>query len=707
MVGRTISHYRIGSQLGVGGMGVVYKAEDVRLGREVAVKFVSEDYAHDEQALQRLRSEARAASALNHPNICTIFDVGDDEGRPFIVMELMKGQTLRHRLVNGPLRVHQLVDMGIGIADALHATHADGIIHRDIKPGNIFLTDRGHVKVLDFGLAKIARRSTGSNTTGDAPDRTAAGVTLGTISYMSPEQATGEELDERTDLFSLGVVLYECATGRHPFPGKTSAVVLSAILNRAPVAPVMINPDLPIRLQEIINNCLEKDRELRYQSAADLRADLKRLRRDIESGHSRTMEVAALTKGSQHRSVAASTDGAATGESATHAKHSPWWLSAATVLVVAAVVLGGGYALWRQQSSSRVADPVSAPAAPAAAASSADDIEGRLRQARTSLVARNFRGARTAAEEVLAVDATHAEAVRIRDQAQEMLSRFDAAIGEARNRLAAGDVQGTSRAIERARELDASAPELSEISSQLSDLVRARDLSARESADRRPPRPAPQTAEAKNERTPPSSSSAQAAPPPPLQPPPGTRSVVETPPAPPASTDPPASNPGPAKPDPTAAKPEPPATKPEPAAPPPSAVEATAPKPALPAAAPPPTVTAPKPPAETAAADEAAIRRVIDTYGRAIESKDLALFRSVKPNLSPAEERRLQEGFRAVSSQRVTLTVTAIDRQGPVASVTVRRRDIIDAGGRRQTVESQQRLSLERSGSGWVITDIR
>src|SRR5262245_29075703 len=271
MVGRTISHYRIVSQLGSGGMGVVYQAEDVRLGRAVAVKFVSEDLVTDELAVQRLRSEARAASALNHGNICTIHDVGEDDGRPVIVMELMRGENLRDRLARGPLKIHQIVDIGIETADALHATHSDGIIHRDIKPGNIFLTDRGHVKILDFGLAKLMPDFSGSSTVGATLQATVAGVTLGTISYMSPEQATGEELDPRTDLFSLGVVLYECATGKHPFPGKTSAVVLSAILNRAPVAPVTINPELPIRLQEIINNCLEKDRELRYQSAADLR----------------------------------------------------------------------------------------------------------------------------------------------------------------------------------------------------------------------------------------------------------------------------------------------------------------------------------------------------------------------------------------------------------------------------------------------------
>src|SRR5688500_9131834 len=248
MIGRTVSHYRIVSQLGVGGMGVVYRAEDVRLGRPVALKFVPEDLGSDEQAIQRLRSEARAASALNHGNICTIYDIGEDEGKPFIVMELMKGESLRERLARGPLKIHQLVDMGIEIADALHASHTDGIIHRDIKPGNIFLTEGGHVKLLDFGLAKLTPNFGGSKTIGATRESTVAGITLGTISYMSPEQATGDELDGRTDLFSLGVVMYECATGTHPFPGKTSAVTLAGILHKTPVPPIALNPELPLRL---------------------------------------------------------------------------------------------------------------------------------------------------------------------------------------------------------------------------------------------------------------------------------------------------------------------------------------------------------------------------------------------------------------------------------------------------------------------------
>src|SRR5262245_37055743 len=287
MIGRTISHYKILGHLGSGGMGVVYSAEDVRLGRPVGLKFVSEEMAKDGLAMGRLRAEARAASALNHPGICTIYDVGEFEERPYIVMELLTGQTLRDKLLNGALKVSQILDVGIQVSDALDAAHAKDIIHRDIKPANLFVTDRGQVKILDFGLAKTSQpydREAAS--TAAHSNLTPEGVALGTVAYMSPEQASGEALDGRSDLFSLGVVLYECATGRPPFTGKTPALVLSAILNKAPVAPMILNPELPPKLQDAITNCLEKDPELRYQAAAGLRADLRRIRRDIESGHS-------------------------------------------------------------------------------------------------------------------------------------------------------------------------------------------------------------------------------------------------------------------------------------------------------------------------------------------------------------------------------------------------------------------------------------
>src|SRR5215467_2467235 len=290
MVGRTVSHYRIVRELGAGGMGVVFVAEDVRLGRQVAIKFVP-DAADDTQLFERLRSEARTASALNHPNICILHDIGDDEGRPFIVMELLQGRTLRDRLTAGPLKVHETLDIGIQVADALDAAHRQHIVHRDIKPANLFITDRGSVKILDFGLAKVVAQQP-SALTAAPTGLTTKGMTLGTVSYMSPEQVTGDPLDGRSDLFSFGVVLYECVTGHQPFKGKTSGVILSEILNRVPAAPLVLNPELPVRLQEIITNCLEKDRELRYPDAAALRTDLKRLKRDLESGPRSTTQTA-------------------------------------------------------------------------------------------------------------------------------------------------------------------------------------------------------------------------------------------------------------------------------------------------------------------------------------------------------------------------------------------------------------------------------
>jgi serine/threonine protein kinase len=611
MIGRAISHYRVLSTLGSGGMGVVYLAEDERLGRQVALKFLPAESVTSRQALERFRVEARAASSLSHPGICAIYDIGEDEGTPYIVMEALKGESLRDRINRGPLKLVDLLDIAIQLADALDAAHVQGIIHRDIKPSNIFVGDKNRTKILDFGLAKLAQ-SSASLSSGAATralnasthrDLTMPGSALGTVSYMSPEQARGEDVDTRTDLFSLGVVLYEMASGIQAFGGSTQAIVFDAILNRTPQPVSHINPLIPPRLESLIATALEKDRDLRHQHASDFEAELKRIRRDLESSSMVAASRTTVTPAADRRSsTTPATEPAPSRRS--------WiWVAAGALVVIALGV--AGFNLW-SETTHRV------------------DVAPETTQTPT-----------------------------------------------------APPVQPPSLPESTATAPDLGPPPITPKPQDATTSARPAPL-----PQPQPPRP---TAEPRPQASQPTVTPAPQRSP--DQPAPGP--VTQTP----AVLPPPAQTTEPAPQPPVTA---PVATQPQPtpaAEPPPT----TQPAPRTAAAPPLPSTIPPTSPVES---DDALVRGVVRTYERAIETKNIDLFRSVRPGLSAAEESRLRASFGQIDAQQVDIVVEDLRIEGRTATVRLSRRDTITSGGRRQTASSRQTLRLEKAAAGWIITDI-